>query len=78
MTHSDSQTGTPVTLVVPPGSSTPGHVSPPPGSGPSHLPFSGVELVPALAAAALLLAAGSVLSAVRRPAPAQSRSSARR
>jgi hypothetical protein len=78
MTYSDSQTGTPVTLVVRPDVSTPGHVTPPPGHGPSHLPFSGVELAPALAAAALLIAAGSVLSAVRRPAPARARSSARR
>jgi len=78
MTHSDSQTGTPVTLVVQPGSSTPGHVTPPPGNGPTHLPFSGADLVPALAIAALLLAAGSVLSALRRPAPVRTRSSARR
>jgi hypothetical protein len=65
MTHSDSQTGTPVTLVVRPG--TPGHVAPPPGTGPTHLPFSGFELVPALAVAALLVAAGAVLTAARRP-----------
>jgi hypothetical protein len=78
MTYSDSQTGTPVTLVVRPGTPTPGHVAPPPGHGPTHLPFSGVELAPALAAAALLIAAGSVLSAVRRPALARARSSARR
>jgi hypothetical protein len=68
MTHSDSQTGTPVTLVVRPAAPTPGHVGTPPGSPPTHLPFSGFDLVPALAAAALLVAAGSVLSAVRRPA----------
>ena len=75
MTHSDSQTGTPVTLVVRP--AAPGHVGTPQVTPPSHIPFTGFDLVPALAAAALLVAAGSVLSAVRRPAAARVRTTDR-
>jgi hypothetical protein len=67
MAHSDSQTGTPVTLVVRPGQTTPGHTTPPPTTGPHRLPFSGFDLVTALLLAALLLAAGTVLTSVRRP-----------
>jgi hypothetical protein len=78
MTHSDSQTGTPVTLVVRPAVPTPGHVGTPQVTPPSHIPFTGFDLVPALAAAALLVAAGSVLSAVRRPAAARVRTTDRR
>jgi len=64
MAHSDGQAGTPVTLVVSPGQTTPS-TPPPPHHHP--LPFTGFALVPALAVAALLLAVGTVLSAVRRP-----------
>jgi hypothetical protein len=68
MARTDSQTGTPVTLVVTPQQTTPGTTVPPPAPAPHHhLPFTGVDLVPALAVAALLVAAGSVLTAVRRP-----------
>jgi hypothetical protein len=69
MAQSDSQTGTPVTLVVSPGHTTPGHTTPPPP--PAHIPFTGFDLVMALAVAAVLLAAGIVLSAVRRPVHAR-------
>jgi hypothetical protein len=61
MAYSDGPTGTPVTLVVSPGQTTP--ASPPP---PHHLPFTGFALVPVLALAAVLVAAGGVLAALRR------------
>ena len=61
MAHSD--TGTPVTLVVRPAQPTP---ATPPGHHP--LPLTGFDLVGALTLGALLLAAGSALAAVRRPA----------
>ena len=61
MAYGDSQTGTPVTLVVSPSQTVP--ATPPP---PHHLPFTGFALVPVLALAAVLVAAGSVLTAVRR------------
>jgi hypothetical protein len=64
MAHADSQTGTPVTLVVTPQQTSPGTTTTPPPH--HHLPFTGVELVPALAIGALLVAAGTVLTAVRR------------
>lgn len=81
MPQSDTQTGTPVTLVVsphhvapggPPGA-VPGHTSPPPSHG--HIPFTGFELVPALAVGAVLVAAGGLLGATsrRRPAPVRVR-----
>jgi hypothetical protein len=63
MAHSDGQTGTPVTLVVSPGQTTP---APPPPHHP--LPFTGFALIPILALAAVLIALGSALTAVRRPA----------
>ena len=73
--RADSSSGTPVSLVVPgqapppqttPGHTTPGHTTP---TAP-HIPFTGFDLVPALAVAALLVAAGGVLTrATRRPAP---------
>lgn len=78
MALSDSQTGTPVTLVVQPRTGTPGTVTPPPPGDHHHLPFSGFDLAPSLAVAALILAAGAVLSAVRRPAPARAGSSSDR
>lgn len=59
MAHSDSQTGTPVVLVVPPGSTTP---APPPHH---PLPFTGFALVPLLALAAVLIVAGCFLTAAR-------------
>jgi hypothetical protein len=63
MAHSDGQTGTPVTLVVSPGQTTPAVPAP------HHpLPITGFELVPILALAAVLIAVGSALTAVRRPA----------
>jgi hypothetical protein len=68
--HGDSQTGTPVTLVVPAHSGT-GNVPPP--TGPTHVPFTGFDLVPALAVAAALLAAGSVLASFRRPLAVRAR-----
>jgi hypothetical protein len=63
MPHSDGQTGTPVTLVVSPGQAVP------PTAPPHHdpIPFTGFELVPFLALAAVLVAAGAVLTALRRP-----------
>jgi len=63
MVRTDSQTGTPVTLVVSPGQTTP--VSTPPGHKP--IPFTGFELVPAFVLAAFLLALGAVLTAAARP-----------
>ena len=57
MVLADSQSGTPVTLVVSPQQAVP--VSPPPGRKP--IPFTGFELVPLLVLAAVLLAVGTVL-----------------
>jgi len=65
MARTDSSTGTPVTLVVTPQQTHPGTSTPPPPH--HHLPFTGLDLVPALAVGALLVAAGTVLAAVRRP-----------
>lgn len=65
MAQSDSQTGTPVTLVIRPGAGAP----PPDTRG--HLPFSGVDLVPVVLLAVLLLAAGSALLAWSRLLPAR-------
>lgn len=62
MAFADSQTGTPVTLVVKPGQTTP--VSTPPGHKP--IPFTGFELLPALVVAAVLLALGTVLTVAFR------------
>lgn len=63
MVHGDSSTGTPVTLVVPPGSTT----APPPPDRP--LPHTGFGLLPVLLLAAVLVAVGTVLlTAVRRRA----------
>ncbi len=60
--------GTPVTLLVPPGSTTP-IVSPPVVRPRPDLPFTGFELTFALVLTALLLAVGILLIAVgRRPA----------
>jgi len=63
MAFADSQTGTPVTLVVQPGQTTP--VSSPPGHKP--IPFTGFELISALALALVLIAVGAVLSVAPRP-----------
>jgi len=64
--YGDSSIGTPVSLVVAPGQTTP-----PPHKGP--LPFTGFELVPTLALAAVLVAAGAVLSRMaRRPVAVRS------
>lgn len=60
MAHSDSQTGTPVVLVVSPGQVTP--AAPPPHH---PLPFTGFALVPLLALAAVLIVAGCILTAAR-------------
>lgn len=68
MALGDSTTGTPVTLVVTPGQTTP---APPPQEHP--LPFTGFELAPVLALAAALLAAGSVLATIGRRVPARVR-----
>lgn len=62
MAHGDGQTGTPVTLVVRPGQQAP---AAPPDHHP--IPFTGFDLVGALALGALLVAVGSALAAVRRP-----------
>ncbi len=70
----DTSTGTPVSLVVPSptpsASGTPGHPSTPPSATPPHhLPFTGVELVPALVlAAALVVVGGAFVRLARRPA----------
>jgi hypothetical protein len=58
--HSDSQT--PVTLVVSPTQTTP---APAPHH---HLPFTGFALVPLLLVAAVLVAIGTALTALPRPA----------
>lgn len=64
-----TSSGTPVTLFVPPGSTTP-TVNPPVVPPRPDLPFTGFELITALALVALLLAIGTVLVAVgRRPSP---------
>lgn len=60
MALSDSQTGTPVTLVVQPRTGTPGTVSPPPAKH-GHLPFTGFDLALVVLLAALLVAVGVVL-----------------
>jgi hypothetical protein len=73
--RADSSSGTPVSLVVPgqapPPQTTPGHTTPGPTTPTApHIPFTGFDLVPALAVAALLVAAGGVLTrATRRPVP---------
>ena len=69
MARTDDGAGTPVTLVVTPQQTTPGTSTPPPPH--HHLPFTGLEVVPALAIGALLVAAGTVLAAVRRPGHAR-------
>ena len=66
MALSDSQTGTPVTLVVQPRVGTPGTVTPPPPGKHGHLPFTGLELGAVLLLAVLMLAVGSVLLASSR------------
>lgn len=64
MAHSDGQAGTPVTLVV-----QPGQTAPPSSPPPYHpLPYTGLPLLTLLALAALLVAVGAALTAVRRPA----------
>jgi hypothetical protein len=68
MAYSDGQTGTPVTVVVPPAQAG---VPPKPPVDHHRIPFSGFDLVPVLALAALLLALGSLLAAVRRTVPAR-------
>ena len=55
----DGTSGTPVTLVVPPASVTPGVTAPRPPQ--HHLPFTGVDLAGALLLGALLLVLGAVL-----------------
>ena len=63
--------GTPVTLFVPPGSTTP-TVTPPAVRPRPEIPFTGFELTTALVLMALLLAIGTVLVTVgRRPAPSR-------
>jgi hypothetical protein len=64
MALADSQTGTPVTLVVSPGQTSPGTHSSPPAHHP--LPYTGFDLVPALALSALLVAVGTFLTATAR------------
>lgn len=63
MALSDSQTGTPVTLVVQPRTGTPGTVAPPPPGQHGHVPFTGFELTTAVLLAVLLLVVGAVLVA---------------
>jgi hypothetical protein len=63
MSLSDSQTGTPVTLVVQPPASTPGTGTPPPPGKHGHLPFTGLDVMAAVLLAVLLLALGCVLLA---------------
>ena len=63
MALSDSQTGTPVTLVVQPRTGTPGTVTPPPPGKHGHLPFTGFDLALVVLLAVLLLAMGFVLLA---------------
>lgn len=65
MTHSDSQTGTPVMLVVP-GQPVPAQ---PPGQNP--LPFTGFELLPVVLLAALLVVLGSALLVASRRLPSR-------
>ena len=60
----DGSGGTPVTLVVPPASVTPGTVSPPPARHP--LPFTGFDLVAVLLLGAVLVAVGTVLLTTTR------------
>lgn len=75
--RADSSTGTAVSLVVPgqapPPHTTPGHTRPghttPGHTPPHHIPFTGFELVPVLAAAALLVAAGTLLARLGRRSP---------
>ncbi|HUR15236.1 MAG TPA: hypothetical protein VM097_12175 [Mycobacteriales bacterium] len=71
MAHSDSQTGTPVTLVVRPGATSPGTGTPPPPGHHGHLPFSGLELVPLLLLAVLVLSLGATLLVAARLLPAR-------
>lgn len=66
MAQSDSQTGTPVTLVVQPGAGAP----PPPGTR-GHLPFSGFDLLPVVLLAVLVVVAGSALLVWTRLLPAR-------
>lgn len=66
MTQSDSQTGTPVTLVVRPAQPAP---AAPPGHHP--LPFTGLELLPLLLLALLVMALGSALLVATRRRPAR-------
>ena len=68
MALSDSQTGTPVTLVVPPAASGPGTVTPPPGRH-GHVPFTGFDLPLAVLLAVLLLVLGSALLGAARRLP---------
>lgn len=80
MPQSDTQTGTPVVLVVQPQQvtpGTPGHTTPPPlPPPPHHLPFTGADVVPVLALGAALVAAGGLLTglsrALRQPVPVRS------
>jgi hypothetical protein len=64
MALADSQTGTPVTLVVSPGQTSPGTSSTPPVHRP--LPHTGFDLVPALLLSAVLVAVGTFLTATAR------------
>jgi hypothetical protein len=66
MAPTDSQAGTPVTLVVKPGQTTP-VTNPPPQRKP--LPHTGFDLLAVLVAGVVLLVVGSTLTAlVRRSA----------
>lgn len=58
-----SDSGTQVTVVVPAQPQQPGtpHQPVPEQPGPTHVPFTGFELVTALTLAAVLLAVGAVL-----------------
>jgi hypothetical protein len=64
MPLADSQTGTPVTLVVSPGQTAPGSHSTPPVHRP--LPHTGFDLVTALLLSAVLVAVGTFLTATAR------------
>lgn len=66
MPHSDSQTGTPVTLVVRPAQPAP---ATPPGHHP--LPFTGFGLLTLLLLAVVVVVLGSALLAMSRRLPAR-------